>query len=312
MAAICAAVILMLASVLGGAPRAVAETETDYDQYSEEEYRMYIGLQYDVSRQVYEILGLDRMPRSSREFEQSVANFQPELCPALMDYVIFSDAVVTTLHEIDDGEQVDNMHLRWALELAGVTWPPPDEVEPEVKTEIQNTWDFVTTFIKDRTQHLRLLFEFCRDNHRWDVGYISPRLFTDEHSPNPIDRQMRELYVSQAPLLRWILRETEKAGKWSLHEQIDTLILSAQSKYDGLSLLAPPDGQDNSPASGKSATTAVASTDGEPEPDEGAEARLAAELLESERTFWNRSSAATIRRIFWRTRSNSRAARSRC
>ena len=238
MAAACAAVVLMLAAVLGSPPQAASDTELSYDHHSEEEYRMFRGFYYDSWGTILDALAGAGMPDSLEEFEQIPASLQIELCAAVVDYATFRSIVVRAFFGPEFGRrEINLLSLRIVFDLAGVGWSPLDDVTPEDQPAILSAKDHFKQFMKQNREWLKKGHKYCLDNHLAAIGLFSHYELVQTYGPVPLEFRLREFHQSQAPFLAWVvahLREHESQlspeNLVALHE-LEALIASIERKY---------------------------------------------------------------------------------
>ena len=235
-AATCAAVILMLAAVLGSPSQAVAETERG-GHFSEDEHRMFRNFIYDSFSPFFEIVGIDTMPGALDEFGQSLQSFPPELCPAVVDFALFRSQLVQSVYKgTDIPKKKQNLLIAHILfELAGVPWGPLSEVKPEDQPAVLEAKDHVKEYLANAEERLGMVHRHCVENHLRRAGLVSVNRLTTNYAPTPIEFRMRELYESLVPVAAWILKLSRESARQDQLADLESIIDSMEQKY-GLSV----------------------------------------------------------------------------
>ena len=155
MAATAAAVILILALLLGNASPATAENTP---WFSEEEYRMFRVFYYDSFKRFFEIVGIDTLPDPPDEFERSLESFPPESCSAVVDFVVFRSTLVQGFSHPDNGAKVANLLiLRIVFDLAGLPWVPLSALTTEQMAAATEKRDFLKKYLRESRGRMSLV-----------------------------------------------------------------------------------------------------------------------------------------------------------
>ena len=238
-AATCAAVVLMLASMLESPPQAVGETELAYDHHSEDEHRMFRGFYYDSWSTIFDLLAGAGMPDSLEAFEQTDASLQIDLCTAIVDYAIFRSTVVVALFRPEFNRRATSLlTMRIMFDLSGVEWSPLDDVNPEDQPAVLRASDNLKQVLKQHGEWLTGRHKFCTNNHAGAMGLHSAHELVPNYGPVPLEFRLRNFYQSQAPFLGWVvahLRENESQlspQNFQELEELEALIASIERKYD--------------------------------------------------------------------------------
>ena len=234
MAAARAAGILLLAAALGSAPRAVAETPGEWDPFSEEEYRNFGRFYHDAFSPFFNIVGIDTTFDAPDEFEQSLNEFPPELCSAVVDFTLFRGQLARSMFRGTGipAKMRTLLTARIIFELAGVPWGPLGEVKPEDQPAVLEAMDRVEEYLANAEERLGMVHKHCVENHLRRAGLVSVNRFTTSYAPTPVEFRMRELFESLVPAAAWILKLSRASERQDELADLETIIASMEQKYD--------------------------------------------------------------------------------
>ena len=196
------------------------------DPLTDEYYQAYRLFYYDTENLIFEVIGNDTLALPLEDFSKLSLELQYNVCLVSMDYTFFSSAMMKAAIKILKGQPLGSLSIRLFADLAGISWDFKRELSEEEKGKIRQKSDFFGSEVKLRLGYIKEKSLYCLENRL--VKHSGTFKFNEGYASVPMEFQVRDIYRSQIPLIRWLqenLPESEEKNK------LRTMVESMEHKY---------------------------------------------------------------------------------
>ena len=196
------------------------------DPLTDEYYQAYRLFYYDTENLIFEVIGNDTLALPLEDFSKLSLELQYNVCLVSMDYTFFSSAMMKAAIKILKGQPLGSLAIRLFADLAGISWDFKRELSEEEKGKIRQKSDFFGSEVKLRLGYIKEKSLYCLENRL--VKHSGTFKFNEGYASVPMEFQVRDIYRSQIPLIRWLqenLPESEEKNK------LRTMVESMEHKY---------------------------------------------------------------------------------
>ena len=195
------------------------------DPLTDEYYQAFRGFYYDFRQIGFEVMGNEVVTLPLENFSKLSLEVQYNMCSVGLDYSLFYAIMMKALFK------TSRKPMRWLVirifaNLVGISWDFKRELSEEEKDKIRQMMNVFKSTFKLRIEHVVEKNRYCFDNKL--VKTPRPFKFTESYASVPMEFQMRDLYRSQVPLIRWIqenLPESEEKDRFKV------MVESMERKY---------------------------------------------------------------------------------
>ena len=196
------------------------------DPLTDEYYQAFRWFYYDSYHLIFEVIGNETVALPLENFNKLSLEAQINVCLVGMDYVLFNSTITDAASKILKGRPMGSLILMLFADLTGIPWDFERELSEEEKNKILQINDIFKNEFKLKIRNLGEKTLHCIRNRL--VKTSGDYEFTEGYASVPIEFQVRDIYRSQVPLIRWIqenLPESEEKDK------LQTIIESMDRKY---------------------------------------------------------------------------------
>ena len=222
-------VILILFLVFGVSFNGYSQTDSGssvpIDSFTEEQYQMFRGFYYDSIRTLFEIVEHKPLTQSLEEFKTLPLENQIDICLISIDHDLFRSVLFQSFERAFGRDAMVYLSKKMVVDLAGMEGPLTRQINPEEKRHLLQTISLLNEEVEVKFDHIIEKNRFCIEN---SLVRYSPFQFTYGYVSVPMEFQLRELYKSQMPLIRWIQENIPPSEE---KEYLQSLIESMERKY---------------------------------------------------------------------------------
>ena len=196
------------------------------DPLTDEYYQAYRLFYYDSYQLIFEVIGNDTLALPLEDFSKLSLESQIHGCLVSMDYTFFRSTTMKAVKKILERRPLGSLFVRIFADLSGISWDFKRELSEEEKGKIRQKSDFFGSEIKLRFGYIKEKSRYCIENRL--VKHPGAFTFIEDYASVPMEFQVRDIYRSQIPLMRWLqenLPESEEKDK------LQTLVESMERKY---------------------------------------------------------------------------------
>ena len=196
------------------------------DPLTDEYYQAFRWFYYDSYHSIFEVIGNETVVLPLENFNQLSLEAQINVCLVGMDYVAFSSTMHDAATKILKGRSLGSLIVRIFADLSGISWDFKRQLSEKEKNEIGQRMDLSKSGFKVRYEKLGEKTVYCINNRL--VKASGSREFTEGYASVPMEFQVRDIYRSQVPLIRW-LQENLPASEEK--NNLQTMVESMERKY---------------------------------------------------------------------------------
>ena len=193
---------------------------------TDEYYEIYREFYYDSYHMMFEVIGNETVALSLMDFSKLSLETQINVCLVGMDYVAFSSTMQDAATKILKGGSLGSLIVRIFADLSGISWDFKRQLSEKEKNEIRQRMDLFRSEFKVRYENLSEKNVYCINSRL--VKASGSREFTEGYASVPMEFQVRDIYRSQVPLIRW-LQENLSASEEK--DNLQTVVESMERKY---------------------------------------------------------------------------------
>ena len=220
---------LMTLFLLGVCSNGYAQEEAislPADPLTDEYYQAYRWFYYDSYYMMLEVIGNETSTLPLDDFSKLSLESQSNVCLVSIDYIRFRSTTMKAIIKILEGRPLGTLAIRVFADVAKISWDFERELSEKEKDVIRQRNDFFRSEFKIRIENLEEKIIYCIRNRL--VKTSGPHEFTEGYASVPMEFQVRDIYRSQVPLIRWLqenLSASEEKGN------LQTMVESMERKY---------------------------------------------------------------------------------
>ena len=195
------------------------------DPLTDEYYQAFRGFYYDFRQIGFEVMGNEVVTLPLENFSKLSLEFQYNMCSVGMDYSLFYSIILKALVK-KLRKPMRLLVIRIFANLVGISWDFKRELSEDEKDKMRQMMNVFHNKFKLGMEHIIEKNRYCFDNNL--VKKSGTFAFTESYASVPMEFQMRDLYRSQVPLIRWIqenLPESEEKDRFKI------MVESMERKY---------------------------------------------------------------------------------
>ena len=196
------------------------------DPLTDEYYQAFRGFYYDSYHMIFEVIGSETVALPLEDFTELSLEAQINVCLVGMDYVVFNSTMTGAAIKTLRGRPLGSLTLMLFADLTGISWDFKRELSEEEKDTILQINDIFKSELKLNIRNLRDKFVHCIRNRL--VKKSGTYEFTEGYASVPIEFQVRDIYRSQIPLIRWLQENMPKSEEKDIFR---TMVESMERKY---------------------------------------------------------------------------------
>ena len=172
------------------------------DPLTDEYYQAFRGFYYDSYYLMFEVIGNDTVALPLEDFSKLSLESQYDVCSVGADYVAFNATMSNAVLKILKGPPLNTLVLMLFTDLTGISWDFERELSEDEKDKVRQRSALFKDEFKLKFGHLGKKTVYCLRNRL--VKTSGDYEFTEGYASVPIEFQVRDIYRSQVPLIRWI------------------------------------------------------------------------------------------------------------
>ena len=142
-----------------------------------------------------------------------------------IDYGYFYATMMKAMTKTLQGQSSGSLLVRIYADLSRISWDFKREISEEEKDKIRQMSDVFESELKIIFRNIREKIGYCT-KHR--LVKISTLGFVEGYAPAPMEFQVRDIYRSQIPLIRWLQENIPKSEEKDIFR---TMVESMERKY---------------------------------------------------------------------------------
>ena len=198
------------------------------DPLTDEYYQAFRGFYYDSFHMIFEVIGNDTVALPLEDFSKLSLEAQINVCLVGMDYVVFYvpmiGAIIKILKKRDRGILV----VKIFADESGISWDFERELSDGEKDKIRQRMALFRDEFKLGMGHIRNKTRYCLDNRLVSKSLARASKFIEVYASVPMEFQVRDIYRSQVPLIRWIQTNIPESEE---RDFLQTMVESMDRKY---------------------------------------------------------------------------------
>ena len=172
------------------------------DPLTDEYYQAFRLFYYDSYHLIFEVIGNDTLALPLEDFSNLSLESQYNVCLVSMDYIYFRSTTMKAVIKILERQRVNSLGIRIFADLSGISWDLKREFSEEEQDKIHQMYDVFINEKKLGVGYVKEKSLYCLDNRL--VRKKSAYEFTEGYASVPMEFQVRDIYRSQIPLIRWL------------------------------------------------------------------------------------------------------------
>ena len=196
------------------------------DPLTDEYYQAYRWFYYDSELLIFEVMGNDTLALPLEDFSKLSLESQYNVCIVSMDYIFFHTAMRQAAINILEGRPLGSLVVRIFADLSGISWDFNRELSEEEKDKIRQMKAVFKNEQKLRVGYVAEKIGYCIENRL--VKHSVTFAFTEGYTSVPMEFQVRDIYRSQVPLIRWLQENLSESEE---KDNLQTMVESMERKY---------------------------------------------------------------------------------
>ena len=196
------------------------------DPLTDEYYQAFRGFYYDSFHMIFEVIGNDTVALPLEDFSKLSLEAQINVCLVGMDYVVFYATVMKAIRKILKKRDSGYLVIKIFADESGISWDFDRELSEGEKDKIRQRMTLRRDKFKLAFGHIGIKTVYCLHNRL--VKLSGPREFTEGYASVPMEFQVRDIYRSQVPLIRWIQTNIPESEE---RDHLQTMVESMDRKY---------------------------------------------------------------------------------
>lgn len=222
-------IVLVAFLLLGICSNGYAQKETPSlpaDPLTDEYYQAFRWFYYDSHHLMFEVIGNDTVALLLEDFSKLSLESQIHVCSVGMDYALFYSTMLGAANKILQGRPLGSLVLMIYAELTGISWDFKRELSEDEIDTIRQRSDLSENDVQLQIGKLKEKVAYCVDNRL--VKKSQTDVFTEVYASVPMEFQVRDIYRSQVPLIRWIQEHLPESEE---KDELRTMVESMERKY---------------------------------------------------------------------------------
>ena len=196
------------------------------DPLTDEYYQAFRGYYYDSHYLMFEVIGNDTVALPLEDFRKLSLESQYNVCSVGADYVAFNAPMANAIQKILKGRPLNTLVLMLFADITGISWDFERVLSEGEEDKVMQRSVLFKDEYKLAYGHLREKLSYCYDNRL--VKLSGPREFTEGYASVPMEFQVRDIYRSQVPLIRWIQENLPESEE---RDNLQIMVESMDRKY---------------------------------------------------------------------------------
>ena len=220
---------LMTLVLLGVCSNGYAQEEAislPADPLTDEYHQAFRLFYYDSYQLIFEVIGNDTLALPLEDFSKLSLESQYNVCLASMDYIYFRSTTMKAVIKILERRPLGSLVVRIFADLSGISWDFKRELSEEEKDKIRQMQDVFRNEFSLRFGYMKEKSLYCLENRL--VKHSGTFKFTEGYASVPMEFQMRDIYRSQVPLIRWLQENLSESEE---KDRLRTVVESMERKY---------------------------------------------------------------------------------
>ena len=197
------------------------------DPLTDEYYQAYRWFYYDSYQLIFEVIGNETLALPLEDFSKLSLESQYNVCLASMDYIYFRSTTMNAVIKIlDVRNTLGSLVVRMFADLAGIPWDFKRKLSEDEKDKIVQIREFFKSEFKLRIGYIKEKSRYCIKNRL--VKNAGTLGFIEGYASVPMEFQVRDIYRSQVPLIRWLQENLSESEE---KDRLRTMVESMERKY---------------------------------------------------------------------------------
>ena len=198
------------------------------DPLTDEYYQAFRRYFYDSHHLMFEVIGNETVALPLRDFNKLSLEAQINVCLVGLDYVLFIATMHPALVKILEGRgrSLGSLVVMVLADLTGISWDFERAFSEEERDRIRQTSAILKSESKLKIENLAEKTFYCIENRL--VVKSKHYGFNEGYASVPMEFQVRDIYRSQVPLIRWIQENLPESKE---KDQLRTMVESMERKY---------------------------------------------------------------------------------
>ena len=196
------------------------------DPLTDEYYQAFRGFYYDSYYLMFEVIGNDTVALPLEDFSKLSLESQYDVCSVGADYVAFNATMSNAVLKILKGRPLNTLVLMLFTDLTGISWDFERELSEDEKDKVRQRSALFKDEFKLKFGYLGKKTVYCLRNSLVKVSGAYE--FTEGYASVPMEFQVRDIYRSQVPLIRWIQKNIPESEEKDI---LQAVVESMERKY---------------------------------------------------------------------------------
>ena len=171
------------------------------DPLTDEYHQAYRLFYYDSYQLIFEVIGNDTSALPLEDFSKLSLESQYNACLVGMDYIYFRYAMMKAVIK-SLKIRLGTLAIKLFADLAGISWDFKRKLSEDEKDKIRQIRDVFKSEFKLRIGYIKEKSLYCIKNRL--VKNAGTLGFIEGYASVPTEFQVRDIYRSQIPLIRWL------------------------------------------------------------------------------------------------------------
>ena len=198
------------------------------DPLTDEYYQAFRGFYYDSYHLMLEVIGNDTVALPLEDFSKLSLEVQINVCLVGMDYVLFYSTMMEAVLKILKGRDRGTLVVKIFADESGISWDFERELSDGEKDKIRQRSALNNDEFKLAFGHIGNKTAYCLENRLVSASLARERKFLEVYASVPMEFQVRDIYRSQVPLIRWIQENIPESEE---KYRLQTMVESMDRKY---------------------------------------------------------------------------------
>ena len=198
------------------------------DPLTDEYYQAFRGFYYDSYHLMFEVIGNDTVALPLEDFSKLSLEAQINVCLVGRDYVLFYATMMNAIRKILKKRDSGYLVIKILADESGISWDFERELSEGEKDKIRQRMTLRRDKFKLAFGHIGSKTVYCLHNRLVSASLARELKFIEVYASVPMEFQMRDIYRSQVPLIRWIQTNIPESEE---RDNLQTMVESMDRKY---------------------------------------------------------------------------------